>query len=67
MKPMPEPGQLRVWGDGFSIDKTPFLMIARVDSYSGFPYHYRILWHDQLSEQPGHYVELLSELIDEAR
>lgn len=65
MKPAPEPGQLRVWGDEISIDKTPFLLVEP-GFFLGEPV-WHILWHGRAWAWGVHRVETFSEVISEAR
>lgn len=61
-----EPGQLRVWGNSASVDKTPFLVLGLVDT-GWFDKDWQILWRGDLSVWSNRRIETLSEVIDEAR
>ena len=64
-----EPGQLRVWDDAISRDKTPFLVIGRViypdaaDPYAeNCDWH--VLWLGKVAIWSTHRIEVFSEVID---
>jgi hypothetical protein len=69
---MVEPGQLRVWDDAITLDKTPFLVIEQViypETNSVFDDNddWRILWLGRTVIWSTHRMETFSEVISETR
>ena len=64
-----EPGQLRVWDDAVTLDKTPFLVIGRA-AYADavVPYTERddwhVLWLGKVAIWSTHRMEVFSKPID---
>ena len=67
-----EQGQLRVWDDAISLDKTPFLVVGLVN-YSEAVVSFtkredwRVMWRGKIATQSTHQIEVFSEVIDESR
>lgn len=65
-----EAGQLRVWDDGITHDKTPFLVLKRVVypdarvSFTAAGDDWQILWRGKLSTWSTHRIKTFSEVID---
>ena len=60
-----EQGQLRVWDDAISLDKTPFLVLDQIYP-SGAWVDWQIIWHGQTKRWSHARIEQFSEVIDEA-
>lgn len=60
-----EPGQLRVWKNVITRDKTPFLVLEEVDHEWG-TMDWQILWHGQLECWPCGRIECFSDVFNEA-
>jgi len=61
-----EQGQLRVWDDAISLDKTPFLVLDQVDTGGAWE-DWQVIWHGQTKSWSQARIEAFSEVIDEAR
>ena len=63
-----EPGQLRVWDDTISRDKTPFLVIRQVEDPNdpSCTYYWKILWLGKVAIWSEQRMEVFSEVIDTA-
>lgn len=61
-----EQGQLRVWDDAMSLDKTPFLVLDQIDTGCAWV-DWQIIWHGQTKSWSHARIEAFSEVIDEAR
>jgi hypothetical protein len=64
-----EPGQLRVWDDAITLDKTPFLVIGRVIyPVAASPFteacDWHILWLGKIGTWSTHRIETFSEVVD---
>ena len=59
-------GQLRVWDDAISLDKTPFLVLDQVDTGCSWE-DWQVLWRGQTKSWSGARIEAFSEVIDESR
>ena len=64
-----EPGQLRVWDDAITLDKTPFLVLGRVVYPDAVvPYTERddwhVLWLGKVATWSTHRMEVFSKPID---
>jgi squalene cyclase len=67
-----ETGQLRVWSDAITYDKTPFLVIGRViypDAAGPFTEQadWHVLWLGKIGTWSTHRIESFSEVTDESR
>lgn len=60
-----EQGQLRVWEDAISLDKTPFLVLDQV-GFNWAEKDWQILWHGSVEMWSQGRIEAFSEVIDEA-
>lgn len=61
-----EQGQLRVWDDAISLDKTPFLVLDQVDTGWACT-DWQVIWRGQTKSWSQARIEAFSELIDETR
>ena len=61
-----EAGQLRVWDDAMSLDKTPFLVLEQVD-IGWADLDWQIISNGQIETWPEGRLKRFSEVIDEAR
>ena len=61
-----EQGQLRVWDDAISLDKTPFLVLDQVDTGWGCT-DWQVIWRGQTKSWSQARIVAFSEVIDEAR
>lgn len=63
-----EPGQLRVWDDAITYDKTPFLVIGHVEDPNdpNYTYYWRILWLGKVAIWSEQRMEIFSEVINAA-
>ena len=61
-----EPGQLRVWGDVITRDKTPFLIIGRNPNYRWSTDEWEIMWAGKIQPWTGARIAEFSEVISEA-
>ena len=68
-----ETGQLRVWEDAMTSDKTPFLVLKRIIypdarvSFTAAGDDWQVLWLGKLSIWSTHQIKIFSEIIDETR
>ena len=62
-----EQGQLRVWDDAMSLDKTPFLVMDQIDRGRYYEADWRILSNGQIETWAEGRLKRFSEVIDEAR
>ena len=61
-----EQGQLRVWDDAISIDKTPFLVMDQIDTGWGCT-DWQVLWRGQTKSWSQARIGAFSEVIDGTR
>jgi len=61
-----EPGQLRVWDDAISLDKTPFLVMDQIDTGWGCT-DWQVIWRGQSKSCSEARIVAFSEVIDESR
>jgi len=63
-----EQGQLRVWDDAMSLDKTPFLVIGRViySDAASEACDWHVLWLRKIVTWSSDRIEVFSEVVDEA-
>ena len=61
-----EQGQLRVWDDAISLDKTPFLVMDQIDTGWGCT-DWQVIWHGQTKSWSEAWIVAFSEVIDESR
>lgn len=65
-----EQGQLRVWGDEITLDKTPFLVVGLVDlggAEQVWQELWQVAWLGKVSTWSKLRLEMFSEVIDESR
>lgn len=61
-----EAGQLRVWGDEITLDKTPFLVVGGVDlggAEQVWQELWRVVWLGKVSTWSRQRLEMFSEVI----
>jgi hypothetical protein len=57
-----EPGQIRVWEDAVTRDKTPFLVLAQFDEGWGVP-GWQVLWSGRVEVWSQRRIETFSEVV----
>lgn len=58
-----EAGQLRVWEDAITGDKTPFLVVELV-AHHGVEKYWHVLWQGVITIWSTHRIKTFSEVID---
>lgn len=61
-----EQGQLRVWDDAISLDKTPFLVLDVIDTGWACT-DWQVIWRGQTKSWSQARIEAFSEVVDESR
>jgi hypothetical protein len=59
-----EVGQLRVWGDAISLDKTPFLVLDQIDTGWGCT-DWLVIWRGLTKSWSQARIEAFSEVVSE--